>query len=61
MGLAFDANGNLYVSDSLNARIRRIDAQGKVMTIAGNGVAGGKGDSYLAGGKMQYWRTRGGR
>ena len=43
-GLAFDANGNLYVSDSANDRIRRIDTHGIITTVAGNGTAGFDGD-----------------
>lgn len=40
-GLALDAKGNLYVSDSGNQRIRLIDfAAGKVTTVAGASSAG---------------------
>ncbi len=38
-GLAFDANHNLYISDSLNNRVRRIDGNGNVTTVAGNGFS----------------------
>ena len=36
-GLALDGAGYLYVADASNRRIRRIDADGEVITIAGNG------------------------
>ncbi len=35
--LAFDAEGNLYIADSGNHRIRRIDRQGVITTLAGDG------------------------
>ena len=35
--IAFDAAGNLYIADSENQRIRRIDAAGIIKTIAGSG------------------------
>ncbi len=37
-GLAIDSNGNFFVSDCRNNRIRRVDAQTKIVsTVAGNG------------------------
>jgi sugar lactone lactonase YvrE len=36
-GLAYDRDGNLYVADVVNRRIRRIDTTGIVTTVAGNG------------------------
>jgi sugar lactone lactonase YvrE len=43
-GLAVDAEGNLYVADSFNDRVRKIDLQGVITTIAGDGVPGYSGD-----------------
>jgi hypothetical protein len=37
--IAFDAEGNLLVADTFNHRIRRIDRQGFITTIAGSGDA----------------------
>jgi uncharacterized protein (TIGR03437 family) len=36
--VAVDSAGNLYVSDSNNLRIRKIDTSGVIRTIAGNGL-----------------------
>jgi sugar lactone lactonase YvrE len=43
-GFAFDKAGDLYVSDSANNRVRRIDRHGIITTIAGNGRHGYTGD-----------------
>jgi uncharacterized protein (TIGR03437 family) len=43
-GVAIDASGNLYISDSLNHRIRKVDTKGIISTIAGNGTQGYAGD-----------------
>src|SRR5262249_50620362 len=43
--LALDAEGRLYVADTENDRVRRIDlARGLVETVAGNGTRGADGD-----------------
>jgi uncharacterized protein (TIGR03437 family) len=36
--LQYDAAGNLYIDDSANSRIRRVDTQGVITTIAGDGI-----------------------
>ncbi len=47
-GLAFDAAGNLYIADSGNNVIRRVDTGGIITTVAGTGVAGFSGDGGMA-------------
>jgi hypothetical protein len=45
-GVAVDAQGNLYISDSGNHRVRRVDAAtGIITTFAGTGTAGYSGDN----------------
>ncbi|MBX2979162.1 MAG: T9SS type A sorting domain-containing protein [Flavobacteriales bacterium] len=39
-----DAFGNLYIADRMNHRVRRIDQDGTITTIAGTGTAGFSGD-----------------
>ncbi len=39
-GIAADTAGNIYVADTGNSAVRRIDASGNVATVAGNGTAG---------------------
>lgn len=43
-GLASDAQGNIYLTDGGNNRIRKIALDGTISTIAGTGVAGFSGD-----------------
>jgi sugar lactone lactonase YvrE len=47
--VTLDSAGNLYISDSSDARIRKVDAgTGIISTIAGTGVWGNTGDGGLA-------------
>jgi len=43
-GVAVDASGNLYISDTLNGVIREVTASGTISTFAGNGIDGYSGD-----------------
>ena len=50
-GVAVDGAGNLYIADSLNNRIRRVDASGTITTFAGTGdwgYSGGGGPAVQA-------------
>jgi len=48
-GVAVDENGNVYVADLANNRIRKITAEGAVSTLAGDGKAGAlDGDGLTA-------------
>jgi uncharacterized protein (TIGR03437 family) len=43
-GVAVDSAGNLYISDGLNSRIRKVDRDGIITTYAGTGAGGSAGD-----------------
>ena len=45
--IAFDATGNLYISDGNNGRVRKVDAAGVITTFAGGGT-GPLGDGGAA-------------
>ena len=47
-GLTVDNAGNLYIADTLNNRIRKIDPAGYIITYAGNGTGQYSGDGGLA-------------
>ena len=42
--LAVDPEGNLYIPEHLNARVRRVSTDGIITTVAGNGSPGLSGD-----------------
>ena len=45
LGLAVDAGGNLLIGDTLNHRVRKVNASdGTIVTVAGNGSPGAAGD-----------------
>jgi len=43
--IAVDTSGNLYIADQLNNVIRRVDTNGIITTVVGNGIQGYSGDS----------------
>jgi len=48
-GIAVDSDGNLFLCDSVNNRVRRVDhASGTITTVAGSGVRGFSGDGGRA-------------
>ncbi len=47
-GLAMDARGNLFIADSQNSRIRMVNTNGIIITVAGNGTNSYSGDGGAA-------------
>jgi hypothetical protein len=48
IGLAFDTCGNLYISDAGNYRVRMVNANGTINTVAGNGTNAYSGDGGVS-------------
>lgn len=48
LDVVVDAAGNVYIADSLNSRVRRVDSSGNISTFAGNGNRGYDGDGGAA-------------
>ena len=42
--VAFDASGNLFIADNFNQRIRKVNTNGIIATVAGTGTASFSGD-----------------
>jgi uncharacterized protein (TIGR03437 family) len=57
-GVAVDSQGNLYVADAANDRIRKVDGNGMITTIAGTGAGGFGGDGGPATAAMLDCPTR---
>lgn len=47
-GLAVDPQGRIYIADTDNNRIRRIETDGTIVTLAGTGQAGSSGNNIAA-------------
>jgi len=48
VGIALDASGNLYIADSENNKIRKVNSTGIITTFAGTGGTGFSGDGAAA-------------
>ena len=48
LGVAADSDGNFYIADTENHRIRKVAPDGAITTVAGTGVQGFSGDGGLA-------------
>ena len=46
--VAVDAEGNIYIADRFNNVIRKVDTNGIINTVAGNGIQGDSGDGDSA-------------
>ena len=46
--VAVDGSGNLYIADTSNQRIRKVDSSGNISTVAGTGTRGFSGDGGAA-------------
>ncbi len=49
-GLVLDSSGNLYIADLGNYRVRKVDTNGNITTVAGNGFNASTSGSYGDGG-----------
>jgi streptogramin lyase len=54
-GLAIGPDGSIYIADTGNERIRRVDSNGVITTVAGNGEATFSGDDGLATEAGLHW------
>ena len=48
VGIAVDRAGAVFIADNANNRVRKVDANGIITTVAGNGMRGSSGDGGLA-------------
>jgi uncharacterized protein (TIGR03437 family) len=55
LDIVVDAAGNVYIADSLNSRVRRVDPAGNISTYAGTGSRGYAGDGGAATGATLYF------
>ena len=54
-GVAIDADGTIYITDTGNRRVRKVDAEGVITTFAGTGEQGDGGDGGPATSAQFYY------
>ncbi|MBK7991917.1 MAG: IPT/TIG domain-containing protein [Blastocatellia bacterium] len=47
-GISIDNQGNLFIADTINNKVRKVDASKIISTVAGNGTSNFTGDEILA-------------
>lgn len=57
LGVTVDAGGNMFIADSLNNRIRKVDSNGIITTVVGNGSEGFSGDGGAATNAQLYLKN----
>jgi len=57
VGIAVSSTGALYIADQMNHRIRKVDTQGNISTVAGNGLPGYSGNGGKAVDAKLYYPT----
>ena len=59
-GVAVDSSNNLYIADTYNYRIRKVNGSGIISTVAGNGTSGysGDGGAPTSAGSTLRWEWR---
>ena len=56
-GVAVDGSGNVYIADTFNHRVRKVDSSGTITTFAGTGTPGFGGDGGSATSSMLLFPT----
>jgi trimeric autotransporter adhesin len=57
LGLTFDGNGNLYIVEHNDHKVRKVAANGIITTVAGTGIGGFSGDGGLATNAQLFYPT----